>query len=239
MPVYKMLSKKIQAGSRITDDELSEEILRANGLQEGLPEKHRELFVKQESTVEQPQCPRVRSYVDLKQCVAPQKTHQKWFQLKETTPLECRRPCTAAPVEFQGAQFISEPDVDGTVGPRVRTKLALFASPKLTKPLNELFQTKGINIAAAKPKTSYESKDYNIVVAAHDPLEGFAHTFSNFVKAMKQIGVDKTSLKQTIAHCKAAPGEEGCQVLLKQKLPVLEKWIDLDSYDHAGENITY
>merc|ERR1719161_2151080 len=234
-----MLSKKIQEGGRITDDGLAQEILNANGMENGLPKKHIELFRKSEISVAQPMCPRIRSHIDLAQCGAPEKISQKWFQLKETTPLECRRPCTAAPVEFQGAQFISEPDVDGTVGPRVRTKLALFASPKLTKPLNELFQTKGINIAAAKPKTSYESKDYNIVVAAHDPLEGFAHTFSNFVKAMKQIGVDKTSLKQTIAHCKAAPGEEGCQVLLKQKLPVLEKWIDLDSYDHAGENITY
>merc|ERR1719424_2035607 len=58
------------------------------------------------------------------------------------------------------------------------------------------------------------------------------------MKSMKQIGVDKTSLKQTIAHCKAAPSEEGCKALLAEKLPVLEKWIDLESFDHSSDKVT-
>merc|ERR1719313_2418453 len=65
LPVYKMLSKKIQAGSRITDDGLTDEILRATGIDQGLPKKHIDLFAKPESAVEQPMCPRIRSYVDL------------------------------------------------------------------------------------------------------------------------------------------------------------------------------
>jgi hypothetical protein len=173
------------------------------------------------------QCPRIRSYVDLSKCGAPEKTTQKWLQLEQTAPLECRRPCTTAPDQFQGAQFVSE-----------QKGLALFASPKLAKPLNELFQSKSIDIQAANPQSTHESKDFKVVVSASDPLNGFAHTFSNFMKSMKQIGVDKTSLKQTIANCKAAPAEEGCQTLLKEKLPVLEKWIDLESFDHSSGNVT-
>jgi hypothetical protein len=55
---------------------------------------------------------------------------------------------------------------------------------------------------------------------------------------MKQIGVDKRSLKQTIADCKASPEESGCKTLLTEKLPVLEKWIDLETFDHKAGQVT-
>merc|ERR1719161_2345289 len=134
-----MLSKKIQEGGRITDDGLAQEILNANGMENGLPKKHIELFRKSEISVAQPMCPRIRSHIDLAQCGAPEKISRKWLQLKETTPLECRRPCSAAPVELQGAQFVSE-----------EKNVALFASPKLTKPLTQLFASKPIGISVAK-----------------------------------------------------------------------------------------
>merc|ERR1719161_2769333 len=179
-----MLSKKIQEGSRITDDGLAQEILTANGLENGLPKKHIELFRKSEISVAQPMCPRIRSHIDLAQCGAPEKISRKWLQLKETTPLECRRPCTAAPDKIDGPTFVSR-----------ERQLALFASPKLEKPLNELFQKEwaiGIGpIGMGNNNTGLDASDLKIIVSANDPLDNFAHTLSALVKSMDQIGVDK------------------------------------------------
>merc|ERR1719240_1686692 len=58
------------------------------------------------------------------------------------------------------------------------------------------------------------------------------------MKAMKQIGVDKHTLKQTIADCRASPDTTGCKSLLNEKLPVLEKWIDLETFDHSTDQVT-
>merc|ERR1719272_2225106 len=107
LPVYKLLSKKIQAGGRITDDGLSEELLRINGLAQGLPKEKMELFAKQDEERVEASCPRIRSYVDVGKCAAPQKIQQKWLQVSDSVPAECRRPCSAAPVELQGVHFVS------------------------------------------------------------------------------------------------------------------------------------
>merc|ERR1719375_1395947 len=178
------------SGRRITDDGLSEEILKINGLDGEMSEKQLKLFQKdREAQADSATCPRIRSFVDLGQCGAPE-AYMKWLQVDETVPAECRGPCTAAPAEIQGAHFVSE-----------ENKLAMYSTPRLAKPLSELIQAKALNIRAADPEASYESKDYNVVVSAHEPLDRFAETVTMLVKSMKQIGVDKKSLKQTIADC--------------------------------------
>lgn len=230
LPLYKLLAQQIKAGGRITDDGLSEEILKVSGFEKRIPADQRILLQKDadaQRASDRVSCPRIRSHVDLAQCTVPtQKRRMQWLQLEQTVPDECRRPCTAPPEEFQGAHFVSE-----------AKQLALFSSPKLTKPLGHMIDKNALDIQVANPETPYESKQYNkIVVTAKEPLDTFAHSVSMLFKAMKQIGVDKKTLKQTIVQCKASL-DSGCQELLTHKLPVLEKYLDLESFDSAGEHV--